>query len=195
MFLDPFQSVLFEGRTLESEFSYIGHPSVMNLKDNVRTTVEIAVAASALGYVNNISCGIHGPEVDFIYIEKTDIRKKVKEKLLELRGNGLSVDEIIVLSFNEDSFWLEGELKGLTVPLGSPKSDEMVNYATVYQAKGLESVAVILVGIDELSSPAARQQTYIGATRASTILVIITELGLRVKVGEAYAALALRSQK
>jgi len=195
MFLDPFQSVLFEGRTLESEFSYIGHPSVMNLKDNVRTTVEIAVAASALGYVNNISCGIHGPEVDFTYIEKTDIRKKVKEKVLELRGNGLSVDEIIVLSFNEDSFWLEGELKGLTVPLGSPKSDEMINYATVYQAKGLESVAVILVGIDELSSPAARQQTYIGATRASTILVLITELGLRVKVGEAYAALALRSQK
>ena len=194
MFLDPFQSILFDGTTLESDFVEAGHPSIMNLRDNVRTTMEIAVAASALGYVNSISCGIHGPEVDFIYDDKPNLRKRVNEKISELRQNGVTADEIMVLSLNEDAYWLEGELQGVTRPIDLLESDGLIKCANVYQAKGLESIAVILVGIDELHSPSARQQAYIGTTRASTLLSVIAERKIHNEVITAYTALTIRSE-
>ncbi len=194
MFLDPFQSVLFEERGLESDFSEIGKPSVMYLLDNVRTTKEIAVTASALGYVNHISGGIHGPAVELLYVDPDNSRKRVKEKIDELLCSGVLAGEILVLSFDKDSFWLQGELEGLTKRYDQPGAEDSVKYASAFEAKGLESVVVILVGIEELQSPTARQQAYIGATRASTLLAIVMEKRLRHEVEDAYASLAFRNE-
>ncbi|NDG64203.1 MAG: hypothetical protein EBY29_12190, partial [Planctomycetes bacterium] len=52
MFLDPFQSVSLQGKSLESEFVQVGNPFRLSLTDNVRTTTGIAVTASALGFVD-----------------------------------------------------------------------------------------------------------------------------------------------
>jgi hypothetical protein len=192
MFSDPFQSVLFDERGLQTDFLDSGNPSVMNLQGSVRTTKQIAGTASALGYVDQIGGGIHGPEVEILYVSSEDIRIKVKEKLGQLADEGLLADEIMLVSLTEDPFWLSGELEGITQEYGVSKSRKIVNYSAANNVKGLESIAVILVGIAELESAWSRQQAYIASTRASTYLTLILDEGMRSEVQDAYIALAER---
>jgi DNA replication protein DnaC len=192
MFSDPFQSVLFDERGLQTDFLDSGNPSVMNLQGSVRTTKQIAGTASALGYVDQIGGGIHGPEVEILYVSSEDIRIKVKEKLGQLADEGLLADEIMLVSLTEDPFWLAGELEGITQEYGVSKSRKIVNYSAANNVKGLESIAVILVGIAELESAWTRQQAYIASTRASTYLTLILDEGMRSEVQDAYIALAER---
>ena len=192
MFSDPFQSILFDERGLQTDFMESGKPSVMNLQGSVRTTKQIAGTASALGYVDQIGGGIHGPEVEILYVSSEDVRRKVKEKLGQLVDEGLLAEEIMLISLTEDPFWLSGELIGSTQEYGVSKSRKIVNYSAANNVKGLESVAVVLVGIAELKSAWARQQAYIASTRASTYLTLILDEAMRSEVQDAYFALVER---
>jgi hypothetical protein len=164
----------------------------MRLHGSVRTTKQIAFTASALGYVDQIAGGIHGPEVDILYVDNEDVRKAVREKVDQLIDLGLISEEILLISIAEDSFWLSGELSGVTQEFGHSKLKKIVNYSAANDVKGIESVAVILVGVNELQSAWARQQSYIASTRASTYLSIILPKDLKISIDDAYFALAER---
>lgn len=192
MFSDPFQSVLFDERGLQTDFLEFGNPSVMRLYGSVRTTKQIAVTASALGYVDQIGGGIHGPDVEILYVNEAGVRKAVRKKVEQLIDLGLISEEILLISLAEDSFWLSGELSGVTQEFGHSKSKQVVNYSAANDVKGIESVAVILVGVNELQSAWARQQSYIASTRASTYLSIILTEDLKISIDDAYFALAER---
>ena len=192
MFLDPFQSVLYEGESLESQFLISGNPFQLELMDNVRTTTGIAAAASALGHVNRMDGGINGPEVFLRYCKKNEISVSVRERIDLLVSLGLKRSEILLLSLNSQDFSNDVELRDLVSPLGGNLDDNLVSYSTVADAKGLESVAVILFGFSEFKSFFARQQAYIGATRATTFLSVILEHNVESEVASAYKDLALR---
>ena len=192
MFLDPFQSVLYEGESLESQFLISGNPFQLELMDNVRTTTGIAAAASALGHVNRMDGGINGPEVFLRYCKKNEISVSVRERIELLVSFGLKRSEILLLSLNSQDFSNDVELRDLVSPPGGNLNDNLVSYSTIADAKGLESVAVILFGFSEFKSFFARQQAYIGATRATTFLSVVLEYNVESEVALAYKDLALR---
>jgi DNA helicase IV len=86
----------------------------------------------------------------------------------------------------------DSQLRDIVSPLASEPREDLVRYSTVADAKGLESVAVILFGFSEFESFFARQQAYIGATRASTYLSVILDKNVEPDVISAYVKLASR---
>jgi hypothetical protein len=192
MFLDPFQSVMYDGESLESQFSISGNPFRLELIDNVRTTTQIAATASALGYVNQMNGGINGPDVFLDYGEQAEISVKVRKRIDLLVALGLNRSEILLLSLYHHDFSNDSQLRDIVSPLGSEPREDLVRYSTVADAKGLESVAVILFGFSEFESFFARQQAYIGATRASTYLSVILDKNVEPDVISAYVELASR---
>jgi hypothetical protein len=192
MFLDPFQSVIYDGESLESQFSISGNPFRLELIDNVRTTTQIAATASALGYVNQMNGGINGPEVFLDYGKQAEISVKVRKRIDLLVTLGLNRSEILLLSLDRHDFSNDSQLRDIVSPLASEPREDLVRYSTVADAKGLESVAVILFGFSEFESFFARQQAYIGATRASTYLSVILDKNVEPDVISAYVKLASR---
>lgn len=193
MFLDPFQSVSLQGKSLESQFVQVGNPFRLSLTDNVRTTTGIAVTASALGFIDRMIGGIEGPDIDLIYCESYDLSSRVKEKIGSLVSLGLDQSEILILSPNLEDFSSDVVLGNLVQSLEIGVVTKLVRYSTIADAKGLESVAVILVGFREFHSFFSRQQAYIGATRATTFLVMILDRSLETEVASAYKELAIRN--
>jgi hypothetical protein len=192
MFLDPFQSVLYDGESLESHFLTSGNPFRLELLDNVRTTTQIAATASALGYVNQMNGGINGPEVFLEYGAQDEILVKVRKRVDLLVSLGINRSEILLLSLARYDFSFDSQLRDIVVPLASELRTDLVQYSTVADAKGFESVAVILFGFSEFESFFARQQAYIGATRASTYLSVILDKKVEPDVVSAYIQLASR---
>jgi hypothetical protein len=192
MFLDPFQSVIYDGESLESQFSISGNPFRLELLDNVRTTTQIAATASALGYVNQMNGGINGPDVFLDYGARDEISVKVRKRIDLLVSLGLNRSEILLLSLDRHDFSNDSQLRDIVAPLTSELRTDLVRYSTVADAKGLESVAVILFGFSEFESFFARQQAYIGATRASTYLSVILDRKVEPDVVAAYVQLVSR---
>ena len=193
MFLDPFQAVLENGVGLEELFIAAGMPFELFLMENVRTTTEIAVTASALGYVDHISGGIAGPQVELIYSEEESERQTVKDKINELLSLGFARNEVMVIGLNDSDYWYSGVLEGIVSAYNDFDDHSGVTFATASSVKGLETVAVILVGFSELESAQSRQSAYIGATRASTFLAVVADQSLKSAFDSAYAALAMRN--
>lgn len=193
MFSDPYQAVLSKERPLEKKFLELGNPFRLDLMQNVRTTREISVTASALGYVDRMSAGISGPEVDLLYCSPAMIGKEIATKISALINLGIKASEILLLGFDQEDAVQYRELKNLIEPLETSNYGGAVRFASISEVKGLEAVAVIVFGFKGFKSGFARQQAYIGATRASTYLSIILGESLSSQVADAYAALALRN--
>jgi len=193
MFSDPYQAVLSKGRPLEKKFLELGNPFRLDLMQNVRTTREISVTASALGYVDRMTAGISGPEVDLLYCSPAKVGEQIATKVGALISLGLKASEILLLGFDQEDAVQYPELKNLIEPLETSNYGGAVRFASISEVKGLEAVAVIVFGFKGFKSGFARQQAYIGATRASTYLSIILGESLSSQVADAYAALALRN--
>jgi hypothetical protein len=183
---------MYDGESLESQFSISGNPFRLELLDNVRTTTQIAATASALGYVNQMNGGINGPDVFLDYGARDEISVKVCKRIDLLVSLGLNRSEILLLSLDRHDFSNDSQLRDIVAPLTSELRTDLVRYSTVADAKGLESVAVILFGFSEFESFFARQQAYIGATRASTYLSVILDRKVEPDVVAAYVQLASR---
>ena len=61
-------------------------------------------------------------------------------------------------------------------PVGSPGpagDPNAIRVSTVQAFKGLESTCVVLVGLTEIDSPAARRLIYVGGSRAKSVLKLL----------------------
>jgi hypothetical protein len=155
-------------------------PGVLNMNRNVRTTSQIAIASSALAYVDRITGGIDGPEVEFLYHGDHDMEDEIKNCVNSLLSEEVLQEEIVIIVPDE---------------LGHAKFDQSfgVRAVTTSQMKGLESVAVIFAGLAEIQSTESRKSAYISCTRATTILKVLLPRPSESEVSRAYAALARRN--
>jgi hypothetical protein len=180
VFLDPFQGNV--SAELDDSMERLGQvrPGVLNMNRNVRTTSQIAVASSALAFVDRITGGIDGPEVEFVYHEDYDIENEIQNCVDSLVSEEVRHEEIVII--------VPDELRRRQFEMSFG-----VRIATTSQMKGLESVAVIFVGLAEIQNVESRKSAYISCTRATTILKVLFPRSLQSEISRAYAALARRN--
>jgi superfamily I DNA/RNA helicase len=150
------------------------------LTRNCRNTEPIATTTALLSGVDleeTLVCD--GPTVEEVeYVDDADQRRKLARVLNRLLGDGFRPESITVLS----RYRLENSC--LRVPL-NPTGPAIrdgaagvgtIGFSTTAGFKGLESDVVVLVDVNDLSSPDALRSVYLGASRAQTVLVVMRDV-------------------
>lgn len=153
-------------------------PVVWPLTVNCRNTKPIAVHVALLaGAPMPEVLAPDGPAAELVWYASDDHqRRAVSEKLRELRHEGFSARQIMVLSH----YRMERSVArdGLGMPLmdisrgGLDSQGDEVAFSTVSSFKGLEAEVVLLVDVDDLSSPEGLVSVYVGASRARVALYV-----------------------
>jgi hypothetical protein len=156
------------------------------LPDNCRNTRQIAAYSHGVGHVEELSRGvIEGRVPRFEYFSsdgdlRRRFRKAVNRLVAEFRDAKLDVSRIAVLIAHRDALerlvldeltetLAEGELLR---PAHQP-GEGRIRVSTIQAFKGLESDAVIVLGIDDLSLDWQRKLFYVASTRARAVLEVL----------------------
>lgn len=193
------------GEAIESLKAFGSYFSEVGLQVNCRNTDEIAATTYKITDIQSPTLpGIHGPEVEFKYIDSLEkLEDKLDEQLKDWQQYGFEPQQIVLLT--PDADWLpkvkrrygEWELVNIeeTTSGGdirvSGEDGSMVRYSEIHDFQGLESDLVIL------ALPMAEGQTkiegiitlphynylnrlmYIAMSRANAMLVVIADDGYR----------------
>jgi hypothetical protein len=126
--------------------------------------------------------GTVGPEVRIIYYEHRDqyldiLKHTINALTLELDAIGVSGSNVTILaadnSFLPDCIYQPGFFACAVQEVTPCPDSTRVVATTVQKFKGLESTAIVLVGLQELEKEVARHLLYVGASRARSVLRII----------------------
>lgn len=122
-----------------------------------------------------------GADPDFIPIARGDDQSaQLGDAVRALRGEGFSLDEIVVLSplrvgstaQTTTDPWLRQTLHEAD---GQPPRAGQLRYSTIHAFKGLDAPAVVITDLDEASSPNFESLLYVGMTRATDRLIALIE--------------------
>jgi hypothetical protein len=186
VFLDPKQNV-FEGTDHTALAELLRHePAQYRLRVNCRNTAAIATDTAILSAT---ACDdvlrAEGPDVEHVwYRDKNHQRRLVANHLNRLLSEGVSADQIVVLGRRRlSSSSLAEKLESMSVPLVEASDGEPagkgVRYSTVSSFKGMESDVVLLVDVEDLHSPEARQSLYVGLSRSRAVLAVFMSEAVR----------------
>lgn len=114
------------------------------------------------------------------FASRTDRDRRLREAINLLTKEGYGYDEIVVLSASSSTSaaaetndpWLKRILQPLTL---LNRQGEVIQYTTIHAYKGLESPAVVLTDIESAPLEAFPTLLYVGASRASDRLAIVSE--------------------
>ena len=192
MFFDPRQN-LFEGTEPRALHRVTDcDPAQFRLTINCRNTVAIASATALLVDQRcDATLTIDGPDVTIgWYSSEADEAAVLSAELMRLLAGGLSRSEIVLLSgrtFAETPV-VARIRDAFAISMETDPREPAVRFMTVQAFKGLEADAVLLVGVNELDSPIARRNLYVGASRARVFLGVMLDRRLE----QSYQALAVR---
>lgn len=181
-------------------------PARHTLMVNCRNTRQVAgfnqlLTTVALGD----HCRVDGPKVVHLWYRKpTDELDSVAKEVARLLAEGVGTGNIVVLSpFRlANSCLAAGTVGEMRVVEWSdePPPVDAIRFATIGAFKGLEADAILVVDVGDLESDAARQQLYVGLSRARVCLAVFLSESVRdqyqeraAEFGKALAALDERS--
>ena len=179
VFLDPKQD-MFEGTDHAALAEMLRHAPVQyRLRVNCRNTAAIATDTAILSATEcDEVLRAEGPKVEHVwYRDRNHQRRLVANYVNRLLSDGVPSEQIVVLGRRRltNSSLAEG-LTSLGVPLldssHTEPIDKGVRYCTVSSFKGMESDVVLLVDVDDLHSPEARQSLYVGLSRSRAVLAV-----------------------
>jgi hypothetical protein len=192
LLLDPFQ-LLDDGNDASNQvFFEESATTSRTLELNVRGTVEVALASSALGYVDRIYGGIHGPEVNLHYCDAPALWDQVLVVVEDWVTKGIVAEDILVLVSGAELRQAEDDMNSQLHSLRANLIKLGVGISTPAEMKGWESAAVVYAGARELESIPARRETYLACSRAQVLLTVIGFDSLEEHVPLAYAAAIAR---
>jgi hypothetical protein len=152
---------------------------------NCRNTKQIAAYVTGISGVGNpITRGVVGEMPIIRYYDSQQkylqlLKKLVNELIKSFVDAKLQLSEIVILYGKSEyvpeevlkpGFFLRNVKDAASL---DPSQTDIVQISSIQGFKGLEAKAVVLVGIDDLSSKAWRDLFYVGASRAKTNLRII----------------------
>lgn len=145
---------------------------------NCRNTREIADRVEDLSGVEMDEVAfVDGPQPrDAEWDDERTHAKRVEATLREWMERGVTPDSIVILSPRRFESSIASKLGRLTVRIvdssGQRPEPEpgTISFSTIHAFKGLESEAVMLVDVDDLTSDRSRALLYVGASRARTLL-------------------------
>ena len=169
-------------------------PAVWRLTTNCRNTAPIADRVSLLsGMDREPVLSTDGPPVEIIWCNGLQQeRKLVSDLIYRFIHEGIQPDQITVLSPRrlDRSCMSQGllgdrfEIVDLSRGGVDQRKPGAVGFSTIASFKGLESDAVVLVDIDDLSTPEKLTQVYVGTSRARLNLAVALSYGLESRLSE-----------
>ncbi len=175
VFFDPQQDV-FEGTSLSGMDALLTlKPAMCILKVNCRNTPQIAQTTSQLSGApmprTRVTTGV--PVTVHRYAGAIDHKQQLERRLRVLISEGVDPASIILLGpypFDRSVVSQIALASGSIRPFGAESRPNSMAYATISEFKGLEADVVILVEVEELATTQARQEMYVGCSRARAIL-------------------------
>ena len=170
------------------------------LDENCRNTPRVAELACIAGSVtpgySQIMRPDDGVEPEVHYFADDEAQSDLLVQVLEdLYESGFTGPQVAVLSTHADQRaaassvtdqrWrdrLEPLMEDAGHSTGVNLHTGKTHYSSIYRYKGLESRAVVLTDIADLSTPRKRSLVYVGATRATHRLVVLAHESLRGKL-------------
>lgn len=151
-----------------------------NLKVNCRNTIKIGnYNKEKTGIVSVGSyIGDYGEEVQIIGGKEEDFSKRFEKVIKELKAGGVKLGDITVLSprrYENSSIYGKTERIceiNLLVEGFVPDENKVV-FSTIQGFKGLDSKVVILIDLDKSREGFLNSYTYIGISRARSLLYVV----------------------
>jgi hypothetical protein len=182
--VDP-EQMIYNSQFDEVTYSkLVNQGRTISLTVNCRNTKPIAAYFAGISNIAQREVrASSGPDVvldyydDFEGYEKL-LKKYVNSLVTEYKQAKLSPTDIVILT-SDKQYVLDVSKKILTelvlplVPYHRSLKENQICWSTVHAYKGLEAMAVILVGITDLHSIESRRLFYVGASRARTHLVAL----------------------
>jgi len=152
---------------------------------NCRNTRQVAAYVTGISGVGSpVTQGIDGETPIVRYFEDRNsylrlLRKLVNELIQSFLDAELPLSEIAILYGNSDYVPKEIMVPGFflrtarTTAELCPLQEDCIQVCSIQGFKGLEARAVVLVGIEDLTTTIWRDLFYVGASRAKTNLRII----------------------
>ena len=172
---------------------YRAHFTKASLSFNFRNAKPIVDEIVNLTGMNNRSfrTGVgDGPSVKRIYWRNANgFARRLEGEITRLTQMGISAKDIVILSPKQ----LEGSnlsgvesLAGLRIrnltnyePEPTPIQDGEIAFSTIQAFKGMESPAIIVVGIDAVDNDWMRTTLYVGMSRAKSMLTLMIHADAR----------------
>jgi hypothetical protein len=159
------------------------------LTRNCRNTKPIAAYAHGLSQTESVPTReAKGPMPQLVwYKDSKSYQKAMKDTVNALIHDMKDLSEksrnIVVLSLTKDALPNEIFEKGYfnqpVDAIGAVRQADRIQAGTLQSFKGLESSAVVLVGLQDVEHKASRQLVYVGGTRAKLFLKIFLPENLR----------------
>lgn len=179
-FHDPNQDLLLGSEVASLERLEQRAESRYRLTKNCRNTRQIATSTAIFSGLGSIDrCAVDGPDVEqHFYRDRPEERVRAASVVRDWISSGVEPDQIVVLAprpLAKTAFAGidEAEL-GAGVGEGDPEAGR-VRFATVEDFKGLESDAILILGVDELEPGAPRLALYVAMTRAQSLLCVMVD--------------------
>jgi hypothetical protein len=192
LFYDPNQDIFMGGAPTELE-RLEEVATCYRLTKNCRNTREIALATSFVSGVRLAeTLVVDGPEVVEEWgAEAKELQKCVTRVLRDWLDRGLEPAQITILSPRVYDQSLVGSIDSSRLPrriVDVTKADALegnrIRFSTIAGFKGLEADAILVVDIDDLTSPDQLALLYTGATRAKSLLGLVMDERCRAMYGE-----------
>lgn len=178
---DPNQDIFMGGAPKELE-RLEARASCYRLTKNCRNTREIALATSFVSGVRPAeTLVVDGPDVVEEWgSDPKELQKGLTRVLREWLDRGVDPQQITILSPRSYERSLLASIDPSRLPRrvvdvtkGDGPDDGRIQFSTIAGFKGLEADAVLLIDIDELSSPDQMALLYTGASRARSLLGLV----------------------
>lgn len=187
--IDPRQAIFHNHFDL-TEFENLKRlASLCPLNVNCRNTREIAAYTHGLSRMEGVPARkANGPIPEIVWYgeEKKflgQLRKTVDDLIDQLAVLGASSQDLAILTVIREAvppeLFSPGFLKRPVTEVGRQEQFAVVQYGTVQAFKGLEAMAVVLIGLEDLDSLGSRQLLYVGGSRAKSFLRILLPDTLR----------------
>lgn len=199
MFMDPNRQALLYGDFDNEALAFVRSigPVPASLKFNCRNTREIAFQTRAFtGADTGVRSAGSGPEVEFAMVEDEDGEAARLEKhLRHLRSEEVPPDDIAIVSMRGDldstaarltASWRAGRVRELTASNVNDRRSGQVSWSSAVDFKGLESLFVCVIDIDELDSESQIDLLYVAMSRAKAGLWVAAQNDLKARFEELY---------
>lgn len=180
IFYDPNQNIFDGVGTLAMETILSFNPTQFSLTVNCRNTEQVATATAMLSGCSFVEASAQGPAIEMLwYRDLNDEKRVVSNHVRRLLSQGVRPSDIVVLSSKTlkntclSDGW-DGKVGAALRDLadGHPDDQGAISFSTIAAFKGLEAEAIVLLdAVNAIVS--SRYITYVGASRAKTLLAIV----------------------
>lgn len=183
IYFDPSQNIFNDNQDFKDIWKQLkmDAESSYKLTINCRNTRQIAVANKMISNIEQAKL-LRADGTDVVYESYTstqDEQKKLIKIIRNLRSQGISAKDIVILSpYNEKSCISDLQIPSDILPIRiNPKNNvfhkETTDFYTIQSFKGLESKVVLLIDIENFEQEQNRLLNYVAVSRARTLLYVL----------------------